>query len=298
MDCVSPQKPDQEIQKQMEAFLLHLKGERALSSHTTDAYRRDLKQWLASSCDLTPAGVERYLMHLRGQKLAPASVARKRAALSSFCRYLFGEGALDSNPVALVDGATRPGRKLPHVLTGGEVARLLNAPNERTAKGRRDRALLEMMYASGLRVSEVARLRVGDVDHRRGLVRVKGKGGKERIVPVARHALAALASHQDKRANVSNFGYLFPAPGNGAKPLGRGMIWRAVKDHVRSAGLSELPSPHWLRHSFATHLLNGGADVRVIQEMLGHAQIATTQIYTHVAEDRLRTAYRAAHPRA
>lgn len=288
-----------EIQKQIEAFLLHLKGERGLSLNTTDAYRRDLKQWLNTACDLTPTGVERYLAHLRGENLAPASIARKRAALSSFCRYLSGEGAIDSNPVALVDGATRPGRKLPHVLTGGEVARLLNAPSERTAKGRRDRALLEMMYASGLRVSEVAGLREGDVDEKRGMVRVKGKGGKERLVPVARPALAALASHQKHgRASREHRAFLFPSQGDGRKPMGRGLIWRAVKDHARAAGLSELPSPHWLRHSFATHLLNGGADVRAIQEMLGHARIGTTQIYTHVAEDRLRAAYRAAHPRA
>jgi integrase/recombinase XerD len=288
-----------EIQTQIEAFLDHLTGERGLSANTTDAYRRDLKQWLGTACDLTPTGVERYLARLRQESLAPASIARKRAALSSFCRYLSGEGAIDGNPVALVEGVTRPGRKLPHVLTGGQVARLLNAPSEQTAKGRRDRAALELMYASGLRVSEVASLRTGDVDMKRGLVRVRGKGGKERLVPVARPALVALEAHgKTARTSRDSRAFLFPSHGNGAKPVGRGIIWRAMKDHARTAGLSDLPSPHWLRHSFATHLLNGGADVRAIQEMLGHARIATTQIYTHVAEDRLRAAYRAAHPRA
>jgi integrase/recombinase XerD len=288
----------QDLQKQVEAFLEHLRGERGLSSNTTDAYRRDLRQWLGKTYDLTPIGVEKYLAYLRSENLAPASIARKRAALSSFCRFLSGDGVIDQNPVALVDTVTRPERKLPHVLTPGEVARLLVAPDERTPKGKRDRALLEMMYASGLRVSEVTGLRVGDVDEKRGLVRVKGKGSKERLVPVAKLALEALAAYRKSCPATKDLkAFLFPAGGS-RKTLGRGIVWRAVKDHAKAAGLPELPSPHWLRHSFATHLLNGGADVRAIQEMLGHASITTTQIYTHVAEDRLRAAYRAAHPRA
>src|SRR5262249_41277785 len=153
-------------------------------------------QWRAWGYDLTPAGVERYLARLRHENLKSASVARKRAALSSFCRYLVREGALDDNPVAFVEGTTRPEQKLPHVLTATEVARLLNAPDRRTARGRRDAALLELMYASGLRVSELVGLRVGDVDERRGLLRVRGKGGKERLVPVARPALEALAGYR------------------------------------------------------------------------------------------------------
>lgn len=289
----------QELQRQISAFLQHLGGERGLSVHTTGAYRRDLFQWLSTGNDLTPSGVERYLASLRREGLAPASVARKRAALSSFCRFLTGEGILHDNPVAQVDGLTRPERLLPHVLSAEDVAKLLVAPDPKTPRGRRDRALLEVMYASGLRVSETASLRVGDIDEKRGLVRVRGKGGKERIVPIARAALKALADH---RAGLPEGGRdarapLFPARGLQGT-LGRGLIWRAVREHARAAGLPDLPSPHWLRHSFATHLLNGGADVRAIQEMLGHARISTTQIYTHVADARLRAAYRAAHPRA
>jgi integrase/recombinase XerD len=242
--------------------------------------------------------VERYLAILRRDGLAPASVARKRAALSSFCRYLSGENLIDENPVAVVEGVTRLERKLPHVLSAGDVACLLNAPDPATPKGRRDRAFLELMYASGLRVSELVGLRVGDIDAKRGLLRVRGKGGKERMVPVARPALDAVAAHlRSSPTSRDPKAFVFPARGRGA-PLGRGLVWRAVRDHAVAAGLPDMPSPHWLRHSFATHLLNGGADIRAIQEMLGHARITTTQIYTHVAADRLRAAYRAAHPRA
>jgi integrase/recombinase XerD len=292
---------NRDVQAQIRAFLDYLRGERGLSANTESAYRRDLTQWLASNNDLTPSGVERYLTLLRRDGLAPASVARKRAALSSFCRYLAGEGVLDANPVAAVEGTTRIERRLPHVLTPAQVARLLNAPDPTTPRGRRDRAFLELMYASGLRVSEVTHLRVGDVDVKRGLLRVKGKGNKERLVPVAHPALVALNAHlkQSNHGQSDPRAWVFAGRGGGGTPpLGRGIVWRAVKEHARTADLPVPPSPHWLRHSFATHLLNGGADVRAIQEMLGHARIATTQVYTHVASDRLRAAYRAAHPRA
>lgn len=289
----------------IEDFLSHLRGERGLAENTAMAYRRDLTQWRGAGFNLTPQGVEAYLAMLRRDGLASASIARKRAALSSFCRYLVREGALDDNPVGLVDGATRPEQKLPHVLSVGEAARLLSAPDPTTARGRRDRALLEIMYAAGLRVSEAASLRVGDVDTRRGLVRVRGKGGKERLAPLGKPALAALEAHRAGNRPPLRGGksggaaedFLFPGHGRRG-PVGRGLIWRAVRQHAESAGLPRIPSPHWLRHSFATHLLNNGADIRAIQEMLGHARIATTQIYTHVATDRLRAAYRAAHPRA
>jgi integrase/recombinase XerD len=204
-----------------------------------------------------------------------------------------------SNPVAVVDNVARPAFRLPHVLTKLQIAKLLNAPDPHTIKGKRDRALLALMYASGLRVSEVASLRVGDVDTQGGFLRVRGKGSKERLVPVHRDALATLETFQktQRSAKPDATDYLFHSH-NRKMPLGRGLIWRAVRDHAARAGLPGLPSPHWLRHSFATHLLSGGADIRAIQEMLGHSRIATTQVYTHVATDRLREAYRAAHPRA
>ena len=298
-----------ELTAQIRRFLEHLSAERGLSPNTTAAYGRDLAQWAAATkgmwaAELTGACLEGYLGVLRRSGLAPASVARKRAALASFCRYLIGEGRLSDDPFAAMEGVTRPERRLPRVLSTEEIARLLAAPDPRTPKGRRDAALLELMYASGLRVSEVAALHWADLDAKRGLVRVRGKGGKERMVPVGAPALAALAAYRPPtphrlplrgRPRVESF--VFPGRG-GQHALGRGIVWRAVKEQARRAGLPRLPSPHWLRHSFATHLLNGGADVRTIQEMLGHARIATTQVYTHVATDRLREAYRAAHPRA
>ena len=291
-----------DLHHHLSAFLDHLTAERGLSQNTTSAYRRDLLQWISGplSSDLTPRGVERYLGLLQKDGLARATVARKRAALSSFCRYLAGEGVLHENPVRLVDGASRPMQKLPCVLSAEEVGRLLTMPDTKTKHGGRDRALLEVMYACGLRVSEAAALRFADVDVKQKMVRVQnGKGRKERWVPIAPAALDVLLLHAPElgKKHKGASGFVF-AGGNANRPLGRGIIWRMVKTQAQKAGISPLPSPHVLRHSFATHLLNGGADVRAIGEMLGHAQIATTQIYTHVAQDRLREAYRAAHPRA
>ena len=200
----------------------------------------------------------------------------------------------------MVEGAGRREKLLPHILTAGQVGRLLNAPNRRTVRGRRDAAFLELLYATGLRVTELCDLLVGDIDPKRGVVRVQnGKGGKERWVPVGKPALAALVLYEADFGKRLAKDPLFPSrTGNGKQPIGRGLVWRAIKEHAAAAGLPELPSPHWLRHSFATHLLSGGADVRAIQELLGHARVSTTQIYTHVSTDRLRRAYRAAHPRA
>lgn len=305
------------------AFFAYLAGERGFSPNTLTAYRCDLNGWkktlgagaAAGTPDAhlpAPAVLESYLAGLGQSGLGTASVARKRAALSAFFRYLMLEGVLDANPLDGVEARTRGEHRLPRVLSATEVARLLAAPDRTTPRGRRDAALLELMYGAGLRVSEVVALRVGDVDQKRGLLRVRrGKGAKERLIPVGAPALAALANYLASNPaplaapdaprrpgrGVADEQYFFP----GRRPdqsVGASLVWRAVKEHARRAGLRELPSPHWLRHSFATHLLNGGADVRAIQEMLGHSRIATTQIYTHVATDRLREAYRAAHPRA
>ncbi|MES2461117.1 MAG: tyrosine recombinase [Armatimonadota bacterium] len=291
--------PSTELQKQVSDYLTYLHAARGSSKNTIDAYRRDLTAWLATSNDLTPDGVELYLAALRRSGLRDTSIARKRASLSSFCRYLVGEGTVKSNPVAVVDNVARPAFRLPHVLTKTQIAKLLTAPDPHTVKGKRDRALLALMYASGLRVSEVASLRVGDIDTKGGFLRVRGKGSKERLVPVHGDALTALEIYRKTKGKLKQTpgGFIFTAH-DPKMPLGRGLIWRAVRQQARRAGLPGLPSPHWLRHSFATHLLSSGADLRTIQEMLGHSRISTTQIYTHVATDRLREAYRQAHPRA
>jgi len=275
-------------------FLAHLQAERGLSENTIAAYRRDLTQWRAVGGDLTIEGVERYLARLHAEGLAPASVARKRAALSSFCRHLSREGQLDDNPVASAAQPTRPERKLPHVLTVSQVVRLLGAPDRATEQGQREAAFLEVLYASGLRLSEAAHLRWGDVEPKQGILTLSGKGGKERRVPVAKLALEALLVLRPPQPRATD--YVFAAPDG--QPLGRVTLWRIVKENALKAGLPPEVSPHWLRHSFATHLLDGGADIRAIQELLGHARITTTQVYTHVATGHLRAAYRAAHPRA
>jgi integrase/recombinase XerD len=274
--------------RQIAAFLSHLNAERGLSENTLSAYERDLRHWDAISGRLTRVALEAYLTQLRGSGLSAPSVARKRATLSSFAQFLVREGTLESNPVRLLAKTTRPPQRLPKVLSTTEVARLLAAPDRTTKSGRRAVALLEVLYASGLRVSEAAGLCWGDLDNEQGLLRVRGKGDKERLVPIALIAMAALNAIRPEGVSAKDiiFG------------TSRQQLWRTVKSQAVRARLTKVPSPHWLRHSFATHLLNGGADIRAIQEMLGHARVTTTQIYTHVATDRLRAVYRAAHPRA
>ncbi|MBC8142141.1 MAG: tyrosine-type recombinase/integrase [Armatimonadetes bacterium] len=282
------------------AFLRYLLSERGASAHTIAAYRRDLAQWHdATNGDLTAAGVERFLAHLFTLRLTDTTVGRKKAALSAFARYLVLEGVLLENPVRAVESAARTPSPLPHVLTAPQVAALLAAPDKTTLRGRRDAAFLELLYATGLRVGEACALRVGDVDTAAAIVTVRsGKGGKDRRVPIGQPALSALRSYRADFENVLPGDPLFASrSGTAKKAVRRETMFRAIVAHALTAGLPEPPSPHWLRHSFATHLLSGGADIRAIGEMLGHANISTTQVYTHVSTDRLREAYRAAHPR-
>lgn len=274
----------------IERFLRHVEAERRLSPHTASAYRRDLARWMRSGNAFNSAGVEQHLASLRTGGMAPASIARHRATLSSLGRFLEREGNSAMNPVPLCAAPTRPPRRLPKTLSVDDIARLLAAPDRSSSAGRRDGALLELLYASGLRVSEVVHVRRADLDLERGWIRVRGKGDKERRVPVGDPACDALRAHLSGQGGLRATDRLFP--------IRREQAWRVVRRHAAAAGLGRLPSPHWLRHSFATHLLSGGADIRAIQEMLGHAKVTTTQIYTHVAVDRLRAAYRDAHPRA
>jgi integrase/recombinase XerD len=266
-----------------------------MAQNTLLAYERDLRQWQESGGELTVADIEAYFAHLLAQSLSPASIRRKRAALSAFSQFLVSEGHLQDNPVTRTDTPTRPVQKLPHTLSVEQVLTLLAAPDRKTVKGRRDAAFLELLYGSGLRVTEVSRLRWSDINLTRGVIRVQGKGGKERLVPMPEQTKATLRALVPPSAQPR--GFLFPS-NHPNRPIGRATLWRRTKQHARAAHLPKIPSPHWLRHSFATHLLNNGADIRTIQEMLGHARLSTTQIYTSVATDRLRSAYRNAHPRA
>ena len=289
------------FQEALQGFLDTLAVERGLAANTLACYRRDLVHHLHF---LRESGVGRlksveelhlilYLGALRRAKLAPATVMRRLSALRSFYRHLVREEALAADPTANLP-TTQLLRHLPSVLSISEVEQLLAQPDLDTPRGLRDRAMLELLYATGLRASELVGLQRGDLNLDLGLVRCVGKGGKERIVPVGEPALRAVRAYLSARGDAAPGLFL----GNKGKQINRVSFWRIITRYARQAGIRRAVSPHTLRHSFATHLLDGGADLRAIQELLGHASIATTQIYTHVSVDRLREVYRAYHPRA
>lgn len=291
-------------------FLAYLEFERGLSRNTLEAYRSDLLQYgrfLAergtTALEVDTADVAAFLTGLavgNGRPPAsPATIHRKTACLRSFYRHLRREGLLDTDPTADVVSPRR-NQRLPHVLTRGEVTKLLEQPRGTEPAALRDRAILEVMYACGLRASEVTGLEVADVDLEDGLLRTRGKGSKERLVPVGsaavdaverylRRGRPALVGAREERRLFVNFR-------GGA--LTRQGLYKIVRRHAQSAGLADRMSPHTLRHTFATHLLAGGCDLRSVQEMLGHADVATTQLYTHLSSERLKDVYFKAHPRA
>ena len=296
-----------------ERFLDHLAVERGLSSNTVEAYRRDLRRYLAFLTSwgiddvpgITDEAVAAYVVQLtssthdEGQLYRPASLARMLSAVRSFHRFELREGVTERDPTAgIVPPALR--RSLPRPLSVTEVTALLDAPPQGDAVGLRDRAILELLYGAGLRISELTGLDVDDVDVEEGAVRVLGKGGKERDVPVGRYAREAVIAYLARArpgfaTNRSRAALLLNQRGG---RLTRQGVSRIVAGHVRRAGIRRRVTPHTLRHSFATHLLEGGADVRVVQELLGHASVATTQIYTLVTKEHLREVYFTAHPRA
>lgn len=289
----------------VDAYLDHLRVERALARATVEAYATDL----AKLCEVaealgveTPSGfdaalVAAYLQRLGEVGLSARSAARHLSSVRGFARFLVRERLLSADPTALVE---RPkiGRRLPRVLTLEEILRLLEAPDAGTDRGLRDRAMLQVMYAAGLRVSELVGLRVADLDRRRGLVSAFGKGGKRRLVPLGESALAAVDAYLVRRPAMLRgpSAVLFLSPRG--KALTRQGFWKLVARYARGAGIRKPLSPHKLRHSFATHLLEGGADLRSVQTLLGHADITTTEIYTHVAEGHVRAVYSRSHPRA
>jgi integrase/recombinase XerD len=295
-----------------EDFLSWLASERGRSANTLAAYRRDLAQycdWLAER-GLDPLGVAaaeiiEFVGARQGRGAATTSIARQLAAVRMLHRFLVEHGERSDDPTRDVEGVRVPSG-IPKPLTEEEVQRLLDAVNGNDAVARRDRALLELLYATGARISEACGLSVGDFDFDHRLVRLFGKGAKERIVPYGRVAAAALDEWfspsgrvrlvPDRWARRSDAEAVFLNARGGR--LSRQSAWAVVKHHGERAGLAGKLSPHVLRHSCATHLLDHGADLRVVQEMLGHATISTTQIYTRVSQERLWDVYRAAHPRA
>ncbi len=303
------QAPDRPFEHLLLDFLAYLEFERGLSRNTLEAYRSDLLQYgrFLEGRGLTAAAasgreIEDFLAGLggsNGRAASPATIHRKAACLRSFYRHLRREGVLETDPTAAVT-APRRGRKLPQVLTRGEVTKLLEQPKGTEPTDLRDRALLELMYACGLRASEAIGLDVSDVDIEEGIVRARGKGSKERLVPVGHTAVDAvrryLARGRPALVGARVESHLFVNFRGGA--LTRQGLYKIVRRHATRAGLQDRMSPHTLRHTFATHLLAGGCDLRSVQEMLGHADVATTQLYTHLSSERLKDVYFRAHPRA
>ena len=290
----------------LDQFLNLLLVEKGLSAHTLDAYGRDLARYLEFLAEsgirtpkaVTPTAILGYLGHLRESGLAPRSRARKLTAVRMFHKFLFAEGMTATNPAALIESPKAP-RLLPHALSPAEVERLLAAPAGIEPRDRRDRAMLETLYATGLRVSELVGLRLSDLQLDVGYVRVFGKGSKQRIVPLGEIASDELRLYlADGRPLLAGKGsdpriFLNRA----GKGLTRQGFWKIIKRRAAEAGIIKDISPHTLRHSFATHLLENGADLRSVQTLLGHVDISTTQIYTQVTRERLRRIHERHHPR-
>ena len=289
----------------IESFVDYLRNECHLSENTVVAYHRDMRRfygWLAGRrvAQLSIQDLGDYAGWLDERKLAPASIARHLASLRIFFRYLQLEGLLGDNLAELL-GSQKLWQRVPHVLTPGMVERLLESPARGEPSWRRDQALLELLYATGCRASEISPLELQDVHLDDGFCRCKGKGNKQRLVPLGRRAILAVRAYlkHERPTSVANRS---PAPewllvSRRGLRLRRERIWELFKRYAARAGIGSDMSPHTLRHSFATHLLAGGADLRQVQEMLGHASIATTQIYTHVDPARLKAVHKRFHPR-
>ncbi len=290
----------------LEAFLDYLKVEKGLSSNSISAYGHDIKKYIeflknrkiVRIGDIQRKDIMDFFFSLRG-KISPSSISRCLSSVKSFHKFLLRERITSSDPADLIE-TPKVGKKIPDVLTFEEVSNLLKAPSLRTPQGLRDRAILELMYASGMRVSEISGLRVADLNLDVGFVKCKGKGAKERIVPLGKAAEKFLRRYLDEvrprllRGRSSEFLFL----AQGGRRLSRQSIWKMIKKMVVKARIRKKVTPHTLRHSFATHLLERGADLRSVQEMLGHSSITTTQIYTHINRMRLKEIHSRFHPRA
>lgn len=296
-----------QLRFQLDRFGDYLTLEQGTSPRTLEAYRRDVERLVdyartkggLSPVDITSRMLREFVYHLKDVGLAPSSIRRNISAVRTYFRFLLSDGVVARDPSERLETPKR-WRTLPDVLTVDEVTRLISSPTLDDPLAFRDRAMLELAYGAGLRVSEWITLGVRDVLLEEKLVRVFGKGSKERLVPIGRSAIGAVATYvrelRPKLEKGGGRGVLFlNARG---EPLTRMGAWKILRKHVDRAGITKDVSPHTLRHSFATHLLEGGADLRAVQEMLGHADISTTQIYTHVDREYLRQVHRQYHPRA
>lgn len=290
----------------IDSFALYLANECHLSENTVAAYRRDLRRffvWLGQrqAEKMKIGDLAEYPPWLQTEKLAAASISRHVASLKMFYRYMQLEGVLIDNPAELL-GAQKLWERVPHVLSATQVEQLLASPRKCDPYWRRNRAMLELMYATGCRVSEISGLRLADMHLKEGYCICHGKGDKQRMVPLGRRAVEAMHLYLEeerpllaaKRSPTSSYVLLSPR----GQRLRRERIWELFKSFVRRIGAAPEMSPHTMRHSFATHMLAGGADLRQVQELLGHASIATTQIYTHVDHSRLKSVHQQFHPRS
>lgn len=292
----------------MQLFLEYLTVELGLSANTRQAYERDLRLFCKTLgfknsdalVNVSREQITGYMTQLKEKGLAAATIARKLAAIKAFYRFMTAEGYMDANPAEVVEAGTK-GIKLPRVLSEDEVVRLLDQPDITTAEGFRDRTMLEVLYATGMRVSELINLTLERVDLNMKYIIAFGKGSKERIVPLGSVAAEFLQqylekvrpklTHEDRNTNIVFLAF-------GGHELTRQRFWQIIRAYGRKANINKALTPHILRHSFATHLLDNGADLRSVQELLGHSDISTTQIYTHLTNKRLRDIYAKAHPRA
>jgi integrase/recombinase XerD len=286
----------------LESFLRHLRVDRGVSPRTVINYRLDILRYMTylKGVSHEVLKVERddltdYLWHQKSEGAAPASLARYIASLRAFYRFLIAEEIIAKDPTSLLQTPRKPDR-LPRYLTIDEISKLMTAYKDQDAKSVRLRAMLELMYAAGLRVGELTQVTIDQVDLKVGYVRVMGKGSKERVIPIGERARLAVQAYLDKRPEVpASMKALFLSNKKG--PMSAVQFWRWIQKAAKKAGITKSVTPHTLRHSFASHLVQNGADLRAVQEMLGHSSISTTQIYTHVSQSHLQDAHKKFHPR-
>lgn len=295
------------MEELIDQFLNYLTVERGLATNTIASYRHDLakfdsflkKQHVSSIEAVKKELLIKYLMHLKDSGLATNSISRNLAALKTFYRFLVNERYVKENVAGFLE-SPKLWKKLPNVLAIDEVDRLISAPDARNWRGIRDRATLELLYATGMRVSEISNLRIDNINMDVGFIKCVGKGSKERIIPLGSRAKDSLKKYlaksrtklskkaiQDKSLFLTRLG----------RRMSRQSFWKMIKFYARKSGIKKEITPHMLRHSFATHLLERGADLRIVQEMLGHSDISTTQIYTHINKERLKSIHHKFHPR-
>lgn len=289
------------MQDYVNKYLTHIEHDKNFSLQTLRAYQNDLHQYLSflhtEGCNdfgkATRLVLRKFLAFLKGQSYSKTTIARKLVSIRSLYKFLCREGILECNPVENVR-TPKQDRKLPKFMSISDAELLLNLPDLSSLLGIRDSAIMETLYSTGMRVSELVGMDVADVDFHTGIVKVKGKGKKERLLPIGNHALNAIQLYLNKRGSVTQALFLNKRGGR----LTERSVGRTLEKYAKKAGMGSHISPHTFRHSFATHLLDRGADLRSVQELLGHANLSTTQIYTHITTERLKQVYDRAHPRA